>query len=150
MSSERRASRRPVVTPRNGSITVPPESAPGSSWRGTIGETLFASLSMDMGADIAAAEGTADATWTLEVGAKNARRSHVENGAVTGDAANTTNTHAQVVRIMMKRDGWIAEVARGAPLRCQRRTTRWAFAFLKKTLKTRCGRKRPNRRVLGT
>jgi len=92
------------VTPWNSSITCPPESLPGSSCRGTIGETLFASASNETGVDMAA-DGNVDATCTLEVGARKARRSHVENGAVTGDAANTTNTHAQTVRIMMRRFG---------------------------------------------
>ena len=64
-----------------------------------MGETLFAFASIDRGADIA--DTAVDITWRLDVGAKNARRSHVENGAVTGDAASTTNTHAQVARIMM-------------------------------------------------
>ena len=66
-----------------------------------MGETLLAFVSIDRGADIADADSAVDVTWTLEVGAKNARRSHVEKGAVTGDAASTTNTHAQEARIMM-------------------------------------------------
>jgi hypothetical protein len=35
--------------------------------------------------------------------AVNRRRSQLENGAVTGDAASSTNIHAQAVRIMSRR-----------------------------------------------
>jgi hypothetical protein len=66
----------------------------------TSGDTPSASTSLESGAVSAVPGETVVAP--MGVGVKNARRSHVENGAVTGDAANTTKTHAQAVLIIEK------------------------------------------------
>ena len=51
--------------------------------------------------------------WMLAVSTANNRRSHVENGAVTGDAASRTNIHAQALRIIIGTTR--SDIARAAP-----------------------------------
>jgi hypothetical protein len=101
MSSGRSMSRAVVESPLNGKIkhALGGVSA-ASSCRDTSGDTPWASASIDPGA-LSAADGDM-VVPTMGLGVKNARRSHVENGDVTGDAANTTKTHAQTVLIIEK------------------------------------------------
>jgi hypothetical protein len=71
----------------------------GESTRFTSGDTASASLPTVAGEEPTAHQATA-AICTAAGCGKSDWRSQVENGAVTGDAARSSRTHAQTVRII--------------------------------------------------
>jgi hypothetical protein len=87
---------------RNGRTTTLDDESSGSTLRVTIGDRQYASPPSLSVTEIEANRATAT-HWMLAVFTANNRRSHVENGAVTGDAARSNKTHAQAVRIMSER-----------------------------------------------
>jgi hypothetical protein len=102
MSAGRSISSAVVESPLNGKIKHAPGGGSAAiSYRAGSGDTPSASASPDSGAVSAVHDDTGVPTMGVDV--KIARRSLVDNRAVTGDAANRTKTHAQAVLIIEKR-----------------------------------------------
>ncbi len=66
----------------------------------TSGDTDNASLQGEPAREVADAGCSVDADSAYDACVQSDVRSHVENGAVTGDTASSTSIHAQMVRII--------------------------------------------------